>query len=304
MAVVGTRYTTGFGSIQTLGTAIHAALILQGWTIEYANADAIGTGSASNPAWTKTPPNAAITSAGIVVYRMPSFSVLNRWYLQIEFFWAANVNNCFFTRFTTAQGVNSGTGVLVSAGTTYGTSFNQNNGPNSNGESWLGAWEHGILLSVSSLGGINNGITGFERRRGFDGNVQDDCVSYLCLGAGATGIGFGGSNSSDNMVRSWTVGERTAEPLALLLGQSSSAAGASRAITTFNQPSGNTGYPMGFYTTSGGLGGTVRLMQLWWLTDSNNLSSQDVYVDGANRQYFGASTTITPNGQRLLLAQN
>lgn len=295
MAVVGTRYQSGFGNVQTLGTAIHAALLLQGWTIEYANADAIGTGSAASPAWTKA--FVASTSAGIVVYRMPANGTLNRWYLQIELRWGTAVTRVAI-RLATAQGVNTTTGVLTATGTTYGS---PDNADSVAGDSWLGTSENGILVL---LNGSSATSVGFERRRDFAGNVQDDCVSYILISSSAP-IGFGTASGCDNLVRSWTAGERTPQPLGIMIGQGNNTISSARAVTTYNQPAGNVGFPIGFYTTSGGLGGMLRLAQLWLATDSNNLATQDVFVDGSVRQYFGFNTSsLTPNAQRILLAQS
>ena len=132
-------------------------------------------------------------------------------------------------------------------------------------------------------------------------------VQTCALPISAAGLNIGGAaGNSDNLVRSFSVGERTIQPLGIMIGQRTTVGiDNGRTITTFNQPSGNIGFPMGFYTTSGGLGGMLRLAQLWWSTDSNNIASQDVYVDGVARQYFGINIAlIAPNGQRILLAQN
>ena len=298
MAVVGTRYASGFSSVQSVGTLIHAGLLAQGWDIQFANTGAVGSGNSTSPSWDST--NYANSPAGRVIYRMPAFGVLTRWFVQIEFFWRQNTVIIDYN-ITIGTGVTSG--VLLNPGLTYGGNAVTAGMATSNGDSWLSFWEHGFLFGV--CGASYTFYSGFERRRDFSGNIQDDCVMYALSAAAGLNIG-GAAGNSDNLVRSFSVGERTIQPLGIMIGQRTTVGiDNGRTITTFNQPSGNIGFPMGFYTTSGGLGGMLRLAQLWWSTDSNNIASQDVYVDGVARQYFGINIAlIAPNGQRILLAQN
>lgn len=299
MAVVGTRYATGILTHQSLGTLLHSGLTGQGWTIQFANADAIGSGTASNPNWNKAPVAAA--SAGLVIYQMPAFGVLTRWFVSIELVWRASGANARNYRITVGTGQVGG--VLTNPGTTYHP--NDGGYDLGSGDCWLSFWEHGFLIGLNDSTNNYYHYSGLERRRDFFGNVQDDCVMYVLNGnPGSIGMGLV-SNTCDNIVRNISTGERTLQPLGVILGQSSNNPIVARSITTFNQPSGNVGFPMGFYTTSGGLGGTLRLAQLWWAGDSISLSPQDVFVDGATRQYWGTSTSpFSPNGQRILLAQN
>ena len=60
-------------------------LLDAGWEIEYADADAIGTGSAETPAWDKTPE--ANTDAGIAVYKMPLNDHTTQWLVRFRPGW-------------------------------------------------------------------------------------------------------------------------------------------------------------------------------------------------------------------------
>lgn len=68
-------------------TKLHDLLIAADWTIEYADSDAIGSGSGSDPAWDKAPEVNA--DAGIVVYRMPANGHATQWYVRLRPGWAA-----------------------------------------------------------------------------------------------------------------------------------------------------------------------------------------------------------------------
>src|SRR5690606_38531163 len=62
-----------------------------GWTLEYADSDAIG-GSVdpSTPAWDKTP--ATNTNAGIAVYRMPANGHTTQWFVRVRPGWGGAAN--------------------------------------------------------------------------------------------------------------------------------------------------------------------------------------------------------------------
>lgn len=65
-------------------------LLDAGWTLEYADADAIGAGSSGSPAWDKTP--ATNVDAGVAVYRMPANGHDTQWFVRLRPGWAANTN--------------------------------------------------------------------------------------------------------------------------------------------------------------------------------------------------------------------
>src|SRR5690606_34209291 len=65
--------------------ALHDALVAAGWSVEYLDADAIGSGSEEAPAWDKN--FSSSSSVGVAVYRMPVNGSLTRWYVKPEFGW-------------------------------------------------------------------------------------------------------------------------------------------------------------------------------------------------------------------------
>lgn len=91
MALPTVRHTNvtaaaGSATLTAFMTKFHAEAILAGWSIEYADADAIGTGSAGTPAWDKTP--ATSTDGGIAVYQMPANGFTTEWFVRVRPGWA------------------------------------------------------------------------------------------------------------------------------------------------------------------------------------------------------------------------
>ena len=75
--------------LKTMAVALHDVLITAGWTIVYADADAIGTGSSGSPAWDKTP--ATTTTAGRTIYEMSAATASVTRYVEIEWRWGSAV---------------------------------------------------------------------------------------------------------------------------------------------------------------------------------------------------------------------
>jgi hypothetical protein len=294
MAVSHTRYAAG-GTIQTYMTQLHSSLIAQGWTIEFADSDAIGTGSAASPAWSKTP--ATGVSAGIVVYRMPVNGSLTRWYIKVQMRWSAGGVSIYDWRITTATAVNAGTGALTGAGTEYGITQTSTG---SNGESFVVVNENGFLLHFT--GASANGTAGVERVRDFAGTVQDDVVGYIYSAVAATAVGFGTSNSNSlsTLRRNITVGERAAVAAFNIFAQANSAG---TSAVTLNEPTNNVGYPTGPFCSSGGLAGMLRLVANMATGDAVGGQSQSLRVDGIGRQYYCMTLTNLSGGYKILYAQ-
>lgn len=296
MGVQYTRITSNPVTLQQIGQALHSALVAAGWTLEYADADAQIGGVGGAPGWGKAP--AANTSAGKAVYRMPASGSLNRWYVQVEFRWSGIITS-IQTRFTTAKGVDSATGVLIEPGTVCGYDSTSQN--NNGGDCYLAAFEHGLLVAINST--AHNYFLGLERRRSLTGQYLDDVVAY---GLGSAPAASGGwtlpsSGSSVNLARSWNSGEYGSQPLAALIGVANN--GTPPAPTTYNAQGNSTGYPAGLFSTSGGLGGMLRLLMLWLPNDAPALGSQSVRIDGADRTYFATgSGGLSPMTCRLAVA--
>lgn len=105
---------SGSADIDDVFPVLHSLLIAAGWTLEYADADAIGTGTAENPAWDKEYASASL--AGRAVYRMPANGTLPRWYVRIEPGWGTSSTRVAASRFALGTG-HDGSGTLT--GITY-----------------------------------------------------------------------------------------------------------------------------------------------------------------------------------------
>ena len=159
-------------------------LLLAGWTQEWINADAIGTGTTALPAWDKTPANSS--DAGIVVFRMPANGLTVQWYVCIVPGWNSPVTEVTFRRMYAANAY-AGTGELNSGGVggnvPLATTTNQ---------------QYGHAISVSEDGlivALHGGIGGpaaaraihFERVRNAAGAATDDLAVF----------GYGGSSGNN-----------------------------------------------------------------------------------------------------------
>lgn len=294
MAVQYERITANPVTVQLLGTKLHEKLTAAGWTLEYADADAQIGGVGGAPGWGKAP--AANTSAGKAVYRMPASGSFNRWYVQVEFLWGS-ATTAIGMKVTTAKGVNASTGALTEAGTTCGyTAGSQNN---NSGDNYVVANENGFLLGLNSTAGF---FLGVERRRSLTAQYLDDAVIYASPGTGLTVVGFStAANVAVNLSRSWSAGEYGSQPLGALVGLQGSNNVA--LPTTYNAQGNATGYPAGYFSTSGGLAGMLRLLMLWLPNDAPALGNQNVRIDGADRIYFAVSSGgIAPGSGRLAVA--
>ncbi|NTY02091.1 hypothetical protein [Deinococcus sp. JMULE3] len=288
MPMLYQNYPTGVGSLAAYAQKLHELLTAAGWEIQHANANAIGTGTATNPKWDTVTPAANI-SAGIVTYRMPLAGLTNRWVIQVELLWGsptAVIN----VRTTTALGVNAGTGALTTPGTTYGTGTNV---AQTAIESALTVSEYGFAM-------VSTGNTwhGIERRRTITNAWADDILTHQH----ATGTPVGFPAGGHCRARSWATGEYAVMPLAWLHGLNSSSA---LDVTTLSGAD-NVGYPTGPYQTSDGLGGLLRHLITMRPADSVAGVDQGIEVQGATRMYAPlAQSTLTgnPGGNRILMAK-
>lgn len=313
MAVIFNRLTQNPITLQAMLQQLDSNLIAAGWSREYVDPDAATGGSGGAPGWGKAP--AASSTAGFVVYRMPAWGTLDRWYIKVEGRWGYAVQN-FFLRLTSATGVNTATGALSGAGTALGADTTATTANNNSADNYVVAFEHGFLC------GINTSATGYflgvERKRNLAGAYTSDLAIYVITSgqsSNTTAVGFSSFGSSSGgsaqvMVRSSSLGELGVQPLVSLQGHLYNSLGGSSGYppSSFNQAGNTLGYPAGLFVTSGGLAGMLRLIQTWLPNDCSPLSAQTVNIDGADRTYFAISASpasysaITPNGYRLLVA--
>lgn len=151
---------------------LHDLLLAAGWTIEYADADAIGGGSSGSPAWDKAPSNN--TDAGIAVYRMPVDGARTRWYVRLRPGWASSTVRGYMrgvTIGTTHDGTGEVTGTeITSANATASTV---------NAEFAIAASEAGFALILNP-----DVVVSAERARLPSDDVQDGMVVSNAYGIG------------------------------------------------------------------------------------------------------------------------
>jgi hypothetical protein len=283
------RVTTG-QTLQQVGQAIHAALIGAGWTIAYADTDAITGGTAGTPGWGKT---AAInTIAGRATYQMPVTALATRWFVDIELYWNTAIT-MYSVAIKTATAC-SVAGVLTSPGTqvrpTPATAGNT-------GEFVYCASPNGFAVGIAlSTGGAGYAIC-VERKRNLAGVALDDIMVHAIANGmtiNGTSLTYGGGinrslSGSENgaveyiFLRKVILGTNaynTSEPTSL------AGAGALR------------GVPMGPLLASGGLGGMSEHILFFPATDAplgNDLTVSFGGVDGV----VGVAGTSTALGYRI-----
>lgn len=141
-----------------------------GWTIVFADSDAIGGGSSSVPAWDKTP--AINQNAGIAVYRMPTNGHDTAWFVRIRPGWgASNVGRVYIpgVQLGTAH---DGSGNVSGGGSESALVAHTANTAKDNG--WaIAVSEDGfaLLTDAANLVGVM-----LERARLLDGTVTDGLI--------------------------------------------------------------------------------------------------------------------------------
>lgn len=282
-------------TVQNMMTQLHTTLIAAGWEIVHANADAIGTGTASNPAWTKTP--AVSASAGIVTYRMPLVSGYpTRWVAQIEAAWTTATAITWGVRVTWATDSSSG-GVLTGAGTPHlATAAVSSASTNQTSTEWyIIADEHNVLIALHAAG--SGWLYSGGRRRRLDGTILDDLSTYatIALTGSPASISVGGvTGAVQGIAMSRTAtSESTAQRWVVF------ADSAGGVPYTLNRMDGATGIPQGPINVSGGTAGMPRLFAFLPSNDAVAGVDSSLYVDGATRAYHVTTTTGITAGSAL-----
>lgn len=269
---------TNSSLISAFAPKLHALLVAAGWTILYANADAIGSGSSSNPAWDKTP--ATNASAGKTIYRMPANDHTRQWCVQIEHGWGTSTANNLTTSITVGTDWD-GTSALIDAG---GTITYASNASTLNLEVLISTSEDGFAFAYA---GNTTSLLRWalvERPRAFDGQVTDD----LAISGYAVGGTFPSSNIAYGCARYRASDglEYTAAPWAALAhsqGPTSWQGPASGG--GFTSADGETGLPIGPLTISGIPAALPRLLLLIHAQDAVAASDHPVFVDEDVRLY-------------------
>ncbi len=268
---------SGVFTVEAWMTKLHTELTAAGWTIEYADSDAIGAGSSSNPAWDKTP--ATNTNAGIVVYRMPANGHPTQWYVRLRPGWPSNNTGSVHMRGITVGTNHDGSGGLTGGGTE--ASITGGNSASS-GNWWrLAVSEDGFLVVNA------NRCVLVERARLPDGTVTDE----LLVATAQTVSAFRHVSAS--------VGEVSTDAPVTLAGESLGASSVNAPDALSRDASGvvvigpywNRGYP---------LMGAPRLGVLASPASVTPSQDHDINVDGGPKTYRSAPAALT-SGQSIWL---
>jgi hypothetical protein len=276
-------HTTTGQTLTELGLKLHDLLIQAGWTLEYADINAVGTGTATSPAWDNS--FSAFTSGGRVLYKMPVTSLATRWYVEIELYYISN-SNAYDIYFRTAKGV-SVAGVAIDPGTLCG--FNASSANRVIGEHIVTVTEHGLAVA-QALQETTNCYICCERKRTLIGTPIDDIVIHG-TGKNANVTGLGASYGTCRS-RNTLSGESTAKAYAILLETISEGA-QSPQVASLSASSGLLAIPAGPFITSGGIGGMSGHIVFFPNADVPTGTDQAVTVDGTNQVFFNPNNPGT-----------
>ncbi len=249
--------------------------------------------------WTRTWANNDFSQGGTLpamAYLMPQAGLTNRWAVRFDFSIAGG--GSVDMAVTTGKAVD-GAGVVAGASPARGL-LTLVPGAGGN-DTVVVASEYGFA-TVMWCNGSFPSFLAVERRRNISNTYTDD---LLVAGTAFSGSGTGwvSNNGVRNIVRNWTVGEYAEQGMAYLAGAQNAV---SYTPSTLSTSDGNVGYPMGLFSTSGGLGGALRLVQVWATGDAVPGADQSIEVDGASRLYYCLNVDNVagfPASVRLLVAR-
>lgn len=283
-----TRAVTGYANLQAFGQALHQTLLDAGWTCVFADADAqIGGGSAVVPTWGKTA--VVSTIAGRAVYRMPGRDTYFRWLIDIQLEWGTTLTHVG-ALLQTGDALN-GSNVFVNPGTRSGYRGGSGGAIVGNStDTYIVANDDGfVILFNRDPNASGSYFIGCERRRNLDGTVVDECLIYGCSGPANTitnPVGIDREASCFN--------RKSGQPEDTL-GRILGLRGVDVIPTTLTRPD-NTGYSSGFFCSSGGLSGQLRLFTEFYATDSVAGNTISVVVDGVAKSYWLAPRLYVMDG--------
>ena len=271
--------------IERVLPALHQVMIAAGWTLEYADADAIGTGTAEDPAWDKEP--ATNTDAGIVVYRMPEQGAFTRWYARIRPGWAGGVLRSTIRGITIGD-EHDGDGNVSGMGGEHVPSVGAVTTNNRN--AYVNASEDGFFVGWI-LGGTTDVVCWVERLRLLDQSVQDALQLQIRFSGHIARL-----FSHERGV------EATGSPL-LLVPFSFSTTLVAASGPAYDNPYSDSWLFMGPYTSMGNpLGGLPRLFRMTPTAHTNLGEVFNAYVDGGLKQYQAVHVAFSTTVGHLTLA--
>jgi len=269
---------TDASTVQAVMTKLHTMLLSKGWTIEYADASAVGSGSSGSPAWDTTP--ASNTDAGTVVYQMPANDHDTPWYIKITAKWgSAPADDWCFTFAQAGTGHSSGTLSGGGSGVTRSVS---------NGD--VTSLGHEMAVSEDGLFILLDGSTSssvfllIERVRDADGTVSDEVFIMVKNNTSSASIAWAFYSAA--------TGEDTTSDIAVIgrvVSNWTTLSGAGSLLSADGASSALVGpYP----TRRANLGAPPRLACLVSTYDASLDSNIQLNVDGGAKTYH-----VTTNSQ-------
>lgn len=253
-------------------------LLDAGWTLEYADSDAIG-GSAdpSTPAWDKTP--AANTDAGVAVYRMPANDHATQWFVRLRPGWAANANRPHM-RGVTIGTTHDGSGGISGAGSELAP--NTSTSQTDNRQVLIACSEDGFALLLPGPAAVN--VIVERARRSDTGAITDDILALNTY-----------SNAVSVLARAGVGVVHDHPPLVLGGFESPSSPGSfGTGVSLVNHDASDIPI-VGPYWLRGHPFFHGRLAFLVSTGDHNNNTDRDLHIDGAARTYRVAAVNQGSN---------
>lgn len=273
---------TGSALISVWMPKLHDLLLAAGWSIEFADSDAIGGGSSGTPAWDKTATNNS--DAGIAVYRMPANGHATQWYVRVRPGWAGATSRANMRGITVGTN-HDGTGGVSGTEATPGNATTA-----TDNRAWqLATSEDGLIFTNGSQS--NSVFFCVERARLPDGTVTDDVTVMNTYSSLSTQV----LNASSGVVNT--------QPPRLLgeVGNGGQIAIVNSVVTTSRD--GATVVAIGpYYCGAYPLFGLPRLFFFAAPGDAGNSETRIINVDSGEKEYVGQATS-PPNGSaRFMVA--
>ena len=259
-----------------------------GWTLLYADSDAIGGGSAGTPAWDKSP--SMNTSAGVMILKMPLNDHDTDFHLQLEAGWGANVGSNHYFSVTVGTGWDT-VDTLTGAGNTFTW---QSNAASTGLQVLMNASEDGFSFYCASS---NSGAVRWvlvERARELENDDPGGVSSDLLISGYATQGSFPNNSPASGCVRVRDDGHEHATNYWAALAMAQHMTGWQTPNTgTFTSDDGQYGAPIGPFNVSGRLSALPRLLLLLQQPDAITNTDHPVLIDGGVKQYRTPASFVT-----------
>lgn len=179
---------TGSSLLSVWMPKLQELLLDAGWTLEYADSDAIGMSvDPTEPAWDKSP--VINTDAGVAVYRMPANGHDTEWFVRLRPGWAANTNRPHMRGVqvgTTHDGSGNVSGGSAEAAPTTSTSQTDNR------QILMAVSEDGFFFILPVSSGTAVSVLVERARRSDTGVATDDLLVLNTFSGAAAAIARAG----------------------------------------------------------------------------------------------------------------